>query len=50
MGAILPDFARFTAQIRRGASGIAVENFDGIKEGDVLEFFTKEKVIATSLT
>jgi hypothetical protein len=30
--------------------GIALEGFDELKEGDVLEFFTKEKVIATSLS
>ena len=30
--------------------GIAMEGFDGLKEGDVIEFFTNEKVIATSLS
>ncbi|MBS1785317.1 MAG: translation initiation factor IF-2 [Acidobacteria bacterium] len=29
--------------------GISVEGFDGLKEGDVLEFFTTEKVAQTSL-
>ncbi len=30
--------------------GISLEGFDGLKEGDVIEFFTNEKVIATSLS
>ncbi len=30
--------------------GIALEGFDGLREGDVIEFFTNEKVIATSLS
>jgi translation initiation factor IF-2 len=30
--------------------GIALEGFDGLKEGDLIEFFTNEKVIATSLS
>ena len=29
--------------------GIQIEGFDGLTEGDALEFFTKEKVAATSL-
>ncbi|MDE3244847.1 MAG: translation initiation factor IF-2 [Acidobacteriota bacterium] len=30
--------------------GISLEGFDGLKEGDVIEFFTNEKVVATSLS
>ncbi|HJU83215.1 MAG TPA: translation initiation factor IF-2 [Holophagaceae bacterium] len=49
--ASLKRFKDDVSEVKNGLDcGIAVENFDGIKEGDVLEFFTKEKVIATSLT
>ena len=30
--------------------GISLEGFDELKEGDILEFFSKEKVIATALS
>jgi translation initiation factor IF-2 len=49
--ASLKRFKDDVGEVKNGLDcGIAVENFDGIKEGDILEFFTKEKVIATSLT
>ncbi len=46
----LKRFKDDVAEVKNGLDcGIAIENFDELKEGDVLEFFTKEKVIATSL-
>jgi translation initiation factor IF-2 len=46
----LKRFKDDVAEVKNGLDcGIAIENFDELKEGDILEFFSKEKVIATSL-
>jgi translation initiation factor IF-2 len=38
------------AEVKAGYEcGIQIEGFDALSEGDILEFFTKEKVAATSL-
>ena len=46
----LKRFKEDVSEVKNGLEcGIALEGFDELKEGDVLEFFTKEKVVATSL-
>jgi translation initiation factor IF-2 len=46
----LKRFKDDVAEVKNGLDcGIAIEGFDALREGDLLEFFTKEKVIATSL-
>jgi translation initiation factor IF-2 len=46
----LKRFKEDVSEVKNGLDcGIAIENYDELKEGDVLEFFSKEKVIATSL-
>ena len=46
----LKRFKDDVAEVKNGLDcGIAIENFDELKEGDILEFFSREKVIATSL-
>jgi translation initiation factor IF-2 len=38
------------SEVRSGFEcGLQVDGFDALQQGDTLEFFTKEKVVATSL-
>ena len=47
----LKRFKEDVSEVKNGLDcGIALEGFDELREGDVLEFFSKEKVIATSLS
>jgi translation initiation factor IF-2 len=47
----LKRFKEDVSEVKNGLDcGIALEGYDDLKEGDLLEFFTKEKVIATSLS
>ena len=47
----LKRFKEDVGEVKNGLDcGIALEGFDGLKEGDLLEFFTKEKIVATSLS
>ena len=47
----LKRFKEDVTEVKNGLDcGIALEGYDELKEGDVLEFFSKEKVIATSLS
>jgi translation initiation factor IF-2 len=47
----LKRFKEDVSEVKNGLDcGIAIENYDQLKEGDLLEFFTNEKVIATSLS
>lgn len=46
----LKRFKEDVGEVKNGLDcGIALEGFDALKEGDILEFFTREKIIATSL-
>lgn len=46
----LKRFKDDVAEVKNGLDcGIAIEGFDALREGDLLEFFTREKVVATSL-
>jgi len=46
----LKRFKEDVGEVKNGLDcGISLEGYDGLKEGDILEFFTKEKVAATSL-
>ena len=46
----LKRFKEDVSEVKNGLDcGISLEGFDGLKEGDILEFFSMEKVIATSL-
>jgi translation initiation factor IF-2 len=46
----LKRFKEDVTEVKNGLDcGIALEGYDELKEGDVLEFFSKEKVVATSL-
>jgi translation initiation factor IF-2 len=39
------------SEVKNGLDcGISLDGFDELKEGDILEFFSKEKVVATSLS
>ncbi|WP_306591166.1 translation initiation factor IF-2 [Geothrix sp. 21YS21S-4] len=47
----LKRFKEDVTEVKNGLDcGISLDGFDDLKEGDVLEFFSKEKVIATSLS
>src|SRR5512133_865499 len=47
----LKRFKEDVTEVKNGLDcGISLDGFDELKEGDILEFFSKEKVIATSLT
>ncbi len=47
----LKRFKEDVSEVKNGLDcGISLEGFDELKEGDILEFFSKEKVIATSLS
>jgi len=47
----LKRFKEDVTEVKNGLDcGISLEGFDELKEGDILEFFSKEKVIATSLS
>ncbi len=47
----LKRFKDDVSEVKNGLDcGIALEGFDGLREGDILEFYTKEKVVATSLS
>ncbi len=47
----LKRFKEDVTEVKNGLDcGISLDGFDELKEGDLLEFFTKEKVIATSLS
>ncbi|WP_291270490.1 translation initiation factor IF-2 [Geothrix sp.] len=47
----LKRFKEDVSEVKNGLDcGIAIDGFDLLKEGDLLEFFSKEKVIATSLS
>ncbi|BDU70386.1 hypothetical protein GETHOR_24870 [Geothrix oryzae] len=47
----LKRFKEDVTEVKNGLDcGIAIDGFDLLKEGDLLEFFSKEKVIATSLS
>jgi translation initiation factor IF-2 len=47
----LKRFKEDVSEVKNGLDcGIAIEGYDELKEGDLLEFFSKEKVIATSLS
>ena len=46
----LKRFKEDVPEVKNGLDcGISLDGFDGLKEGDILEFFSMEKVIATSL-
>ncbi len=46
----LKRFKEDVSEVKNGLDcGISLDGYDELKEGDLLEFFTKEKVIATSL-
>ena len=47
----LKRFKEDVTEVKNGLDcGISLDGFDELKEGDVLEFFSKEKVVATSLS
>ncbi len=47
----LKRFKEDVTEVKNGLDcGISLEGYDELKEGDLLEFFSKEKVIATSLS
>ncbi|WLT31228.1 translation initiation factor IF-2 [Geothrix sp. PMB-07] len=47
----LKRFKEDVTEVKNGLDcGISLDGFDELKEGDVLEFYSKEKVIATSLS
>ena len=47
----LKRFKEDVTEVKNGLDcGISLDGFDELKEGDILEFFSKEKVIATSLS
>ena len=47
----LKRFKEDVTEVKNGLDcGISLEGYDELKEGDVLEFFSKEKVVATSLS
>jgi translation initiation factor IF-2 len=47
----LKRFKEDVSEVKNGLDcGISLDGFDELKEGDILEFFSKEKVIATSLS
>ena len=47
----LKRFKEDVNEVKNGLDcGIALEGFDGLKEGDILEFYTKERIVATSLS
>ena len=47
---ILKRYKEDVHEVKNGLDcGISLEGFDDLKEGDLLEFFTREKVAATSL-
>jgi translation initiation factor IF-2 len=47
----LKRFKEDVSEVKNGLDcGIALEGYDELKEGDTLEFFSKEKVIATTLS
>ena len=47
----LKRFKEDVTEVKNGLDcGISLEGFDELKEGDILEFFSKEKVIATTLS
>ena len=47
----LKRFKEDVSEVKNGLDcGIAIEGYDELKEGDVLEFYSREKVIATSLS
>ena len=47
----LKRFKEDVSEVKNGLDcGIALDGYDELKEGDLLEFFSKEKVVATSLT
>ncbi len=47
----LKRFKEDVSEVKNGLDcGISLDGYDELKEGDLLEFFTKEKVIATSLS
>jgi translation initiation factor IF-2 len=46
----LKRFKEDVSEVKNGLDcGISLDGFDGLKEGDILEFFSMEKVIATTL-
>ncbi|MCE1229570.1 MAG: translation initiation factor IF-2 [Firmicutes bacterium] len=47
----LKRFKEDVGEVKNGLDcGIALDGFDALKEGDLLEFFTREKIAATSLS
>lgn len=47
----LKRFKEDVNEVKNGLDcGISLDGFDGLKEGDLLEFFTREKIAATSLS
>ena len=47
----LKRFKEDVAEVKNGLDcGIAIEGYDELKEGDLLEFYSREKVIATTLS
>jgi len=47
----LKRFKDDVSEVKNGLDcGISLDGFDALKDGDILEFFTKEKIIATSLS
>ncbi|HEY3401593.1 MAG TPA: translation initiation factor IF-2 [Geothrix sp.] len=47
----LKRFKEDVTEVKNGLDcGISLDGYDELKEGDILEFFSKEKVIATSLS
>ncbi|MBI1751724.1 MAG: translation initiation factor IF-2 [Acidobacteria bacterium] len=47
----LKRFKEDVTEVKNGLDcGISLDGFDELKEGDVFEFYTKEKVVATSLS
>ena len=47
----LKRFKEDVTEVKNGLDcGISLEGYDELKEGDILEFFSKEKVIATTLS
>jgi len=46
----LKRFKEDVNEVKNGLDcGIALDGFDGLREGDILEFYTREKIAATSL-
>jgi hypothetical protein len=48
-GRVLAGFCSLRCATPSRVPGISLEGFDGQKEGDVMEFFTTEKIAQTSL-